>query len=662
VHPDATHSRRSAHAWFSAIRPPVWLLPVAVMAVLCIPVLRLGYFWDDFVFLTERHTGGLFGFALPTGEGVLYRPVSQYLYFQILRLIDDPSGLTGHLLNLGVLLLSVALLVVLMTKLRGRVAGVTTGLVFATLAPIPCLVAWVSCDQDLLAIAFLLGALLLRHERKDWAAVACAAAALLSKEPALCFFPVLIFWDQLVGRDAARTWTHAARYVAVAGVWLLIHPSLRRLLLRGFESGTTGYVGLTGGGSGFDHLGRYLLTLVNLPATGLSTPWPSGLLWTGVVSVALILGWTWIRGSEGESRSEVPVSMARITAIGFLLLVPPLIVPAFLVRHWATYYVSIPAVGVAIVAGAWLARVRPTVRMAFFLLFVPLGIWSRGTYYGQLSHEVGKGEQVAWSEQSFVVTSRAVREVRRNFKQLYPTFPKGAQVLVSTTAIGIRGIGSMLLEYNALQVWYRDPTLITRRAERYDPRGTADFLVRVTSNLSVVAIDPDHMRVEWAGGAAPDPWEVNRPIRNYARGLAAAGEWDRAVANLQALANAEQGMERAYDWRLIAMLRLAQGKKSEAAAIMDTTYAFPWDVSVEIVKKLFTESSSSSAIDSCAYQAFGLSETDPNVLRYLMRKFWTEKWVPEAVHFARRLEALGQGDAETKDLLEKSKGLPDRPR
>jgi len=45
-----------------------------------------------------------------------------------------------------------------------------------------------------------------------------------------------------------------------------------------------------------------------------------------------------------------------------------------------------------------------------------------------------------------------------------------------------------------------------------------------------------------------------------------------------------------------------------------------------------------------------------------MRKFWTEKWVPEAVHFARRLEALGQGDAETKDLLEKSKGLPDRPR
>jgi len=219
----------------------------------------------------------------------------------------------------------------------------------------------------------------------------------------------------------------------------------------------------------------------------------------------------------------------------------------------------------------------------------------------------------------------------------------------------------MLLDGHALRVWYRDPTLITRRAERYDPRGTADFLVRVTSNLSVVAIDPDHMHVEWAGGAAPDPWEVNRPIRNYARGLAAAGDWDRAVASLQALANAEQGMERAYDWRLIAMLRLAQGKKAEAEAIIDTTYAFPWDVSVEIVKKLFTESSSSSAIDSCAYQAFGLSETDPNVLRYLMRKFWTEKWVPEAVHFARRLEALGQGDSETKDVLEKSKGLPDRP-
>ena len=630
-----------------------WLLPALVLAVLCASTIRLGYFWDDFFFLTLKGKGDPLLFLIPNSEEPLYRPISQYLYFLFLRLVGDPTGLVGHLANLTILVLSVGLLVSLVSELRGRTAGLMAGLVFATFGCIPSLVAWISCDQDLLAIAFLLAAFLLRHRRKDLAAFACAAGALLSKEPALAAFPVLIYWDHLVGRRPTRTSFHLALYGGLALVWVLVHPGLRKLVLRGFQFGATGYVGMTPLESGGDHLFRYLLTLMNLPATGISTRWPAELTWAGIIALALIASGLWI-----SQRSRIPegagkrVSANRVIWIGLLIAVPTILLPAFLVRHWTTYYASISAIGVATSLGTALAKMRPPFRTAFFLVFVPLGIWCRGIDYG---------EQVAWTEQSFRTASRATREVEASFKRLHPTLPSRAQILVSATATGIRGIGGILLKGQALRIWYRDPTLVTRRPELYEKGSSADYLVRITSRAAVVAIDADSLRVRWSGSGTPNPFEINRPIRGYARGLAAAGQWDRAVTMLEGLARIEQGMERAYDLRLIAMIRLAEGESAEAQRILDSAAPFSRPVALEIVKKLYTEASSSSALDSSAFQAFGLSTADSEAARYLMRRFWIEGWIPEAVHFARRLDALKPGDPESIYVLDRSKGLPDRP-
>jgi hypothetical protein len=217
------------------------------------------------------------------------------------------------------------------------------------------------------------------------------------------------------------------------------------------------------------------------------------------------------------------------------------------------------------------------------------------------------------------------------------------------------------VEGHAPQVWYGDPTVTTRAPQHYARGSGADFLVRITPELAIVGIDADSMRVRWSGGASPSPSEISQPIREYARGLAAAGSWERAVHMLEGLAAIEQGMERAYDLRLIAMIRLAQGARGEAERIMKTADAFPRATALEIVKKLYAQSSSSSALDSCSFEAFGLSASDPGPVRALMRWFWEKRWIPEAVHFAQWLAALRPGDPESNDVLTRSRGLPARP-
>jgi hypothetical protein len=120
-------------------------------------------------------------------------------------------------------------------------------------------------------------------------------------------------------------------------------------------------------------------------------------------------------------------------------------------------------------------------------------------------------------------------------------------------------------------------------------------------------------------------------------------------------------MERAYDLRLIAMIRLAQGARGEAERIMSAADPFPRETALEIVKKLYAQSSSSSALDSCSFEAFGLAASDPAVVRPLMRWFWAKGWVPEAVRFAQWLQAIVPGDRESAEVLRGSKGLPARP-
>jgi len=84
----------------AAGRFPDWLLPVAIAVCLCIPRLTLGYFWDDYTFLSNVQRGSLVDF-LPFPQAVFYRPLSRGVSFLLLFLLGPVGNIAGHLPGFG---------------------------------------------------------------------------------------------------------------------------------------------------------------------------------------------------------------------------------------------------------------------------------------------------------------------------------------------------------------------------------------------------------------------------------------------------------------------------------------------------------------------------------------------------------------------------------
>lgn len=623
--------------------------PALLVVALCACRIALGYFWDDYRFLTFQGTGDPRVFLLPDRAAAFYRPISQSLYFLLLGWLDPSSGFLGHLLNLVVLAATAALFTSLVSKLAGPRTGLIAGLAFASVGCLPGLVAWISCCQDLFAIAFFVLALWLRHGGRSGAALAATTCAVLSKESVVVMIPLLVFWDVLIDRRPFRIARQAAAYGALLLLWAVIHPGFQSLLMHGFRSGATGYVGLEHPERWPRFFLRYVLTLFNVPVTGLSTPWPAAPLLAALGLAIVSAGLIWARGgragnrtSKASERVEAATSQKRLAIIAALLLVLPLVLPSTMIRLWAPYYSTLGALGAALVLGIALGR-APLLWVAPALgIYLILGIWCRGLF---------TASEPVWSEAVFVEASQAARRVEHNFKKLHPTLPGRADVLVLVTSTGFRGISSTLLDAQALRVWYRNPDILTLRPEQRRNDASSEFLIRVTSDLDVVEIDPWQFRAQWSGNGSPQPAELSRSIRAYARGLAASGRPADAVKILERLADLEQGEERAYDQRLIAMVLLADGRPGDAAQAIAATASFPYETRLEIVRKILSEPSTSAALDSCAYPAFELSASDTLAARYLMRHLLDDGLDAEALRIARRLQEQIPGDRESAAII-----------
>lgn len=617
------------------------LLPVLAAVVSCVPDLSLGYFWDDYYFLTSSGYGGHREYLLPDPHAMFYRPVSQGLYFYFLRLVDPTGGTLAHILNLVLLAGSIALLTLLVSKLRGSRAGLSSGLFLAGLGLSPGLVAWISCSQDLLAVVFLLAAFLLRHERKDLWALACATAAVLCKEPAIAAFPVLILWDKLVGRPAPGMRVQFVAYATVAVAWVLVHPGIRTLLGRGLQSGSTGYVGMEHPERWGLYLLRYVTSLINLSPPGLTASWWHDRTLYGLIGVAvLVAGVLQLHRRQPHDEAPITVPLVRIAGIAALFSIPGLAMPVVLIRHWAPYFAFIPAVGLAILLGPLLAIQRTatvTVLLAGFLL---LGVYYRGIH--------SEAEPV-WTERVFAEAANAVKVVRANFHTTLPTIPKGSQVVVSVSSTGIRGIYSTLIDGQALRVWYRDQTLQTVSTQTRRHSASTEYLIRVTSDLDVIAIDFDAGQIRTTTGTRPGSTEIGRPILNYARAVAAEGNTDRALRITQFLVDSPT--TEIYARRMAAMILLADERREEASRLLAATPALPVNVGLDFVWTMLKEASYDERLDEAAFEAFGLSSSDPAVIRWIMRAFQKDGSLGQAAWYAQRLLQLNPDDREAANVL-----------
>jgi len=624
------------------------LPPILMLVLLQLPVLGLGYFWDDFYFLTFRGEGGL---ILPDPH--FFRPIPLGLYFQVLRFVDSSAGTVAHLLNLALLSTAVLILVKLVSLLASPRAGLLAGIVFAGYAHVSGLVAWISTCTDLLAILFIAAAFYLRHRGNDLGALACATAGLLSKESAITAFPVLVLWDLLVGRPQHRFWPRLAVYGTVAAAWALVHPGIHGLLEQGPQRGSAAYVGVRQPELWGPYFLRYVMTLWNIPPLGLSSEWLGDRLvyaiiaWVTATVAVLVLD----RQLGGGSATAI----RRIALLTAAFWIPAVLMPTILVRHWAPYLACLPALGVSIFLGTFLAQQPRLLTIGILAVFLILGARSRGI----------RGEREAvLSEPLMVEASEAVRTVRGNFGTVFPSFPKGSQVAASVATGGLRGIQGALLEGQALSLWYGDPALRTVRIMDRAPDVSPEILVRVTDDLDVVAIDPLTGGVRSSAGLKPGLAEIDPPLGAYARSVAAGGDTDRAVRVLRTLSRIESQESPdlvARNDRIIASMLLAAGREREADSILAVTPSFPPEVSRGVVLRFLANPSPSERLDMAAFEAFGLSASDPETLRWIARELWNAGARAQAAWLARKLERLVPGDPEARAIVENAAKLGIQP-
>jgi len=619
------------------------LLAAALGAVLlATPGMRFAYLFDDYNFLESVqhfHIGSL----APDPAALFYRPISREIYFAFLDRLFPDSPLAGHLINAAL----VAALVVLGGALAGRLAGARAGIIAAFLiagfAHWPVLVAWVSGAQDLLAITFAIAAIHLELSGRGVPSTLLFACSVLSKETAIMLAPALVATRWLRPASRHDLLLAVARVCLVVVLWALVHPGLRMLAAHGGVGPPGSYIGFDGS-QFLISLFRFAPVALNLPALGFKVHWPGELLWTLVlatVPMAMVL--RSLRTGWGTIDEQLPLESRdqgrAITAFGLLLGVPPLVLTALVVRHWAPYYVCFSTIGISIAVSPWLAKL-PFRRLAVVLVaYLALGFWTRGI-------DLTTGMP---SERNLAPAGKALARLETNFKRVAPSLPPESKVYVTIRAHGTQSVYIHLHGFQALRVWYRDPTIQTLRPELRVVSDGPEYFFVVDRDLNVFNIDVQSLSVGSVSGPL-DP-EINRSaLTSYAVGLAGSGEVDRAVDILLHLSSSDTWQHLA-DRRIAAMLLLANGRQSLADTLLSGIPPFPRVEALQHVGLILTIPDRGNHLEVPAMTSFGLSAEDPVAVRLLMRSLLNYGYVEVAERLALRLGSLKPGDREATQAL-----------
>lgn len=626
----------------------IWLLiPALVATVLALPCFRFTYIFDDYLFLHRVqpfHPSVL----LPDPQSIFYRPISREIFFGLLSVLSPGSAALGHLFNLVILAVVVILFVRFASRVAGERAGFFAGVVLASLGALPLLVGWVSCVQDLLAMAFILGAFNLQLSNRTGLACATFVLALLSKETVITVLPALVGLNWILGKKPYGVVKQSAAYGTVALLWAILHPGIRILAQRKFSSGGAGYIGL-------DNPDRWValwngsLTLFNIPPTLAGISWPRGgtlclLGAVGLLAIAVLLRSRFDSRDRGAQRTSAP----GILLLSLTLAAPPLLLTSVLVRHWAPYYSCIPALGVAIGLGLALSRIPTKWAFGALGLFLCLGIWFRGV-------EIDPGLP---SERNFDPPSGALRRLEREFKSLEASIEPRAQVLLTILAQGRRSIHVHMYNCQVMRQWYRDPDLQTIRPERRVPYRPAEYLFWITPNLDVFEVDLRTL-IPKTNGPKPDYLEYQKTVRFYARGLAATGNTDLAVRILLGMPHSA-AICREVDQRIAAMLLFASADSTRARQLLVGLPPLIPEIAVGVAVAFLATPDRRQARDEAVMEAFGISRDDPEANRALMVSCNKPGAYGASLRFARRLLGMRPGDVEARQVIAEIEAQPTR--
>ena len=630
-------------------RHPQYLLPIVVAIALALPCFRFGYLFDDFDFI-ERAQRFSPGDLLPDVHSLFYRPLSREVFFGIVHLfrLDTPAML--HVFNSLLVATAVALIMILASRLLGTRGGVIAGLLFASLGSLPVLIGWASGVQDLLAIVFVLLSILLQLERRTLLAVLAIGGAILSKETAASLVPALATQEWILHQRRPSLKT-TVPYAMLLIAWMTIHPGLHLLFARHFQSGGTGYLGLDNPGR-VSSVVRSVLTLANLPVAAVSLQWiGTRLLALLLASAAVAFAVLQFKSPESPSRDlDLHYSKGRVLIFAALLMVLPVLLTASLMKYWAPYYVCLSGIGSCLLAAALLKNQPMKRLLPLVLAFMTLGVIARGA-------EVDPSIS---TEKNLERTTRALHQVEAGFKKLYPSLSPGSVACVFSQSHGIEGVYIHMYHFQALRLWYHDPSLLTTKPQMRRPGGRWEYLFWIAPNLDVVEIDPATLRAR-SSGARPAYYQYQKTIRAYAFGLAATGQAMRAAQILTRMPEANV-LVWGLDARIAAMLLLADGKIEFARDLLAHVPPMGREDALSALVGVLAESPPGLNLDEAALDAFGIQRGDADAQRFLMQWFVGRGYDGPAMRFALRVLRLLPGDPGPSAVLRElsQKQEPDR--
>ena len=468
------------------------LLAIGAGLALYLPNLRLQLVADDYIFLMLARTRALLPSLGTTGGVSYYRPLSRQIYFWVMTRLAGTSPFAFHVASLLLYLACAALLAAVAWRVVSPAAGALAATLFVAQHAGSGLTGWACCTQDLLALLFTLGALLLHMRGRRGSAVALFALGLFSKETA-AVTPFLVLawerWGKERGRpDPERTEVSrtgpaladrraplpaAAPYLAVLAAWGIAYALWFRNFPGGlpdapvmdvrFELSTLArgiYLGLMG--------------LVNLEEGALALPRAAMDVARAVAGLALGLGAVGlaVRGAAsvragadkpknaGPRRGANPGRSAGL-AIGAIWMALSLAPLALIGHRWSVYDNAMLGSGSALLLAALLHR-RPAAALACAALLLVTGP-AADAYTGGPSEE---GLKTLWNLPRLRRLSVFTGGLRSSLLAAHPRLEPGTYVLLANVP-PMTGIA--LYESDALRAWYADTSLVMTSVGRgYD--------------------------------------------------------------------------------------------------------------------------------------------------------------------------------------------------
>jgi len=342
-------------------RWPAAVLFAAGVAVLYAGALGTGFLNDDYLFLEDAARGP---WAADRGALANYfRPLSRQLWFGALAPLAGGHPLVFHLASFAVFLGAAALLYDLLRSFAPR-AGALAGLVYFAVLPLQRVnLLWVSCCQDLLALAGSLGALALFRRGRTWLAALAFLGAALSKESALPLPALLFLWAwRIEGRSPGESLRRVTPFALPLLAWAAGEAWLRATA----TAPATLRPGPLEVLAALAHLPQSLAGLEN--PLGLPRALASSL--PSFAALAALGALAWWRPAAGAGTGAAPHA-AHANLFGLAWVAAFALPVAPVVHTWSGYYYTLAAVGGAVLVAAHAARLS---RWAFAVA-VAVALW-----------------------------------------------------------------------------------------------------------------------------------------------------------------------------------------------------------------------------------------------------------------------------------------------